>query len=239
MENGPQIVKPIRDEADRQARSFVAEVLKHKEWDRKCAADPLYWLQHHAKTRDDHWKEKGTEPYAHFPSLPYLPFVFHVLRTENRLLIAKSRDMLLSWSVIGYLVWVAQWHGPAHIMIQTQKEDKARDLVSGIDISGYVRTLYEQQEPWMQMLHPTPRPPKEMAGLVFTWTNGSKIEGVPSGAEQIRQYHPRIVFFDEAAFLDSWLGSWNAAEPVASQMIAVSSAYPSDFGDMFQRIMGS
>jgi len=56
--------------------------------------------------------------------------------------------MMVSWAVVGYLVWVAQWYGPAHIIIiQTQKEDKARDLVSGIDVPGYVRTLYERQEP--------------------------------------------------------------------------------------------
>lgn len=117
-------------------------------------------------------------------------------------------------------------------MIQTQKEDKARDLVSGIDVPGYVRTLYEYQEPWMRDLHPTSKPSREMAGLVFTWRNGSRIQGIPSGPEQIRQYHPQIVFFDEAAFLDDFLGSFGAAQPVASQIIAVSSAAPSAFGDM-------
>jgi len=74
--------------------------------------------------------------------------------------------MMVSWAVVGYLVWVAQWYGPAHIIIQTQKEDKARDLVSGIDVPGYVRTLYERQEPWLKALHPIPRPSSDMAGLV-------------------------------------------------------------------------
>ncbi len=144
-----------------------------------------------------------------------------------------------SWSVVGYLVWVAQWYGPAHIIIQTQREDKAKDLVSGTDVPGYVRTLYEQQDDFLKILHPTPRPLSEMAGLVFTWTNSSKIQGVPSGAEQIRQYHPSCVFFDEAAFLDDFLGSYGAAEPVATQIVAVSSAAPGDFGDIVLRVLDS
>jgi hypothetical protein len=208
-----------------------------KDEDEKCADDPLFWLQHYTKTRDDHWQEKGTEPYARFPDKPYMPWLFHLFKTSRNLMIAKSRDMMVSWAVIGYLTWKAQYHGPIHIMIQTQKEDKARDLVSGLDVPGYVRTLYEQQEDWMKLMHPTPRPPSEMAGLVFTWKNGSKIQGIPSGSEQIRQYHPDTIFFDEAAFLDDWEGSYGAAQPVANNIISVSSANPSAFGDTIMQAL--
>jgi hypothetical protein len=202
-----------------------------------CRRDPLYWLTNWTRTRDDHWREKGTPPYAKFPNKPYFPWLFEGLRNDRRLFIPKSRDMMISWAVMGYLTWTAQWYGPQHIIVQTQREDKAKDLVSGVDVPGYVRTLYEQQDDFLKVLHPTPRPPSEMAGLVFTWTNGSKIEGVPSGAEQVRQYHPAIVFFDEAAYLADFRGSLGAAEPVATQIIAVSSAARSDFGDICQRIM--
>jgi hypothetical protein len=216
---------------------MAKEARRLQDQDDACKTDPLHWLQHYTKTRDDHWREKGTEPYAKFPDKPYFPKLFWLLRNKKRLFIPKSRDMMVSWAVMGYLTWTAQWYGPQHIIVQTQREDKAKDLVSGIDVPGYVRTLYEQQDDFLKVLHPTPRPPSEMAGLVFTWTNGSKIEGVPSGAEQIRQYHPAIVFFDEAAYLDDFLGSLGAAEPVATQIIAVSSAAPSDFGDICQRVM--
>jgi hypothetical protein len=45
------------------------------------------------------------------------------------------------------------------------------------------------------------------------------------------------MFFDEAVYLDDFLGSYGAAEPVATQIIAVSSAGPSDFGDIVLRVM--
>ena len=34
-----------------------------------CARDPLYWLRH-TLTYDEHWKRKGSTPYARFPNLP-------------------------------------------------------------------------------------------------------------------------------------------------------------------------
>jgi len=110
-------------------------------------------------------------------------------------------------------------------------------LVGGIDVPGYTRTLYEQQDDFLKVLHPTSRPPKDMAGLMFTWKNDSKIQGLAAGSAQIRQYHPQIVFFDEAAFLDDWKGSYEAADPVTSQIISVSSAAPSAFGDLVQDIL--
>jgi hypothetical protein len=212
-------------------------VKQERAWNDKCGADPLYWLTHHTKTRDDHWRQKGTPPYAKFPDLPYMPWLFEGLRNDRRLFIPKSRDMMVSWAVMGYLTWLAQWYGPCHILVQTQREDKAKDLVSGKDVPGYVRTLYEQQDDFLKILHPTPRPPADMAGLEFTWTNGSRIQGLPSGAEQVRLYHPYCVFFDEAVYLDDFQGSYGAAEPVATQIIAVSSAGPSDFGDIVLRVM--
>jgi hypothetical protein len=220
-----------------QRLAMAKEALRLQEIDAACKADPLHWLTNYTRTRDDHWREKATEPYAKFPDLPYMPWLFEGFRTERRLFVPKSRDMMVSWAVMGYLTWLAQWYGPCHILVQTQREDKAKDLVSGKDVPGYVRTLYEQQEPWLKVLHPLPRPAADMAGLEFTWTNGSRIHGLPSGAEQVRLYHPYCVFFDEAAYLDDFSGSLGAAEPVATQIIAASSAYPSDFGDICQRVM--
>jgi len=66
------------------------------------------------------------------------------------------------------------------------------------------------------------------------WANGSIIHGIPSGADQIRFYHPTILIVDEAAYVDDFQGSFDAANPVCAQIIAVSSAAPSWFGDVCQ-----
>lgn len=48
------------------------------------------------------------------------------------------------------------------------------------------------------------------------WANGSIIHGVPSSADQIRFYHPTILIVDEAAYVDDFQGSFDAANPVCA-----------------------
>ena len=99
-----------------------------------------------------------------------------------------------------------------------------------MDVTG--RLTKQNGNPRLKDLHPLAKPSTEMPGDMLAWANGSTLHGVPSGADQIRQYHPTIVIFDEAAHLDEFAESYGAAEPVASQIIAVSSAAPSWFGDV-------
>jgi hypothetical protein len=206
-------------------------VIEMDEFD-ACKADPLYWLQHCTRTYDNLWREKGVEPYKRFPDKPYMPKLFELFRTSRRLYLAKSRDMMVTWAVVGFGVHMCQFFEASHVIIQTQKLDKALDLVCGRQTPGYARTLWEQQEPWMKERCPLTKASEDMPGDQLTWANGSKFQGVPQGEDQVRQYHPSLVIFDEAAFLDGFGASLDAAEPVAAQIIAVSSAAPSVFGDM-------
>jgi hypothetical protein len=156
------------------------------------------------------------------------------MQTERRLWLPKSRDMMLSWAVMGYAVWKCQWFPATEVLVQTQKEDKAVDLVTGREKMGYVRTLYEMQTDFLKVLNPTSKPPSEMAGDLFSWANESSIRGIPAGAHQFRQWHPSLAIFDEAAFVDEWADSYRSAQPVCSQIIVLSSAYPSAFFDLVE-----
>jgi hypothetical protein len=198
---------------------------------------PLYWLQNHTKTFDEHWQQKGTQPYARFPSMPYFPRLFQLLQSERRLFIPKSREMMLSWAVIGYAVWLCQFFERTRVIVQSQKLEKVIDLVSGRGNPGYAETLFEQQDQFLKDRHPLVKPSTEMPGDMLAWVNGSTLHGVPSGADQIRQYHPTVAIFDEAAHMDEFAEAYGAAEPVASQIIAVSSAAPSFFGDVCMDIL--
>jgi len=205
--------------------------------DDKCRRDPMYWLRNHTKTRDDHWREKGTEPYARFPDKPYFPLLFGLLRSERRLFIPKSREMGLSWAVIADSVHLCQWNPNTHVIVQSEKETKSIDLVVSKGTPGYARVLWEQQDECLKILHPLTKAIDDMPGNLLTWQNGSSIRGVPAGADQIRQYHPARFIMDEAAFLPEAAASYDTAEPVASQIIVVSSAGPGWFADVSQGIL--
>src|SRR5580692_6566075 len=152
-----------------------------------CRRNPLYWLQNHTKTRDDHFMDKGTTPYARWPEKPFWPWLFGLLRSERRLFIPKSREMGLSWAVVADSVHMCQWNENTHVIIQSERESKSIDLVVGKGIPGYARVLWEQQDESLRILHPLTKPIDEMPGNLLTWQNGSSIRGVPAGADQIRQ----------------------------------------------------
>ena len=79
------------------------------------------------------------------------------------------------------------------------------------------------------------RPLSEQPQTRLTWANNSEVQGVPKGADQIRQPHPTLVLFDEAAHLDEFQAAYGNADLVSTQVIAISSAGPSWFGEVCER----
>ena len=115
---------------------------------------PLFWLQNHTLTTDDHWSKKrlcvacGKElllqtesqcgkcgcstfkpapPKAPLPRKSYLRYVFGaLLRGDPALFMPKTRDMLLSWSVCGFITHMCMWRPQTFWIAQADKEDKDR-----------------------------------------------------------------------------------------------------------------
>jgi hypothetical protein len=70
--------------------------------------------------------------------------------------------------------------------------------------------------------------------LKLEFVNGSRIIGIPEGADQIRSYHPWGLLMDEAAFQPEAGDAYGAAVPVCQKIIVVSSAGPGWFADFAQ-----
>jgi hypothetical protein len=216
------------DEEELRLLADAVEAERYAAIDERCSrkiasekAGPLYWLQNHTKTVDDHALEKGTPPEMPFPKKSYFLPLMDCLLKERRILIPKSREMISSWTICGYVTWLAQWYGPLTGVIQTVKEEKAKELIR------YCTILAMSQDPQLLEKHP-------LAGrtdLRLEWASGSRIFGIPGGEDQIRMYHPHVVVFDEVAAMVDAEQCWNAAEPVSSQMIGVSTARPGWFAE--------
>ena len=109
------------------------------------------------------------------------------------------------------------------VLFQSQKEDKAAELVE------YAKTLYEQKDEALKRQFPLAKPLKEQAALKLEFANGSRIVGIPEGADQIRSFHPWGLLKDEAAFQPEAGEAYDAAVPVCQKIIVVSSAGPGWF----------
>jgi hypothetical protein len=197
---------------------------------------PLHWAWNWTQTFDEHWLDKGLDgPYHAFPRLPYMPWLFNLMLTSKILFIPKSREMMVSWATVAFAVWFCQSFPRTRVLIQSQKLEKASELVKGTEPPGYARTLWERQPYWLRDRHPLATRVQDQPADKLAWSNGSAIQGVPSGADQVRSYHPTLLIMDEAAHLDEAEGSFGAAIPVCPRIIVVSSAGPGWFASVCAR----
>jgi hypothetical protein len=188
--------------------------------------DPLIWLQGHTRTRDSHWREaRAANPYRGFPDKPYFRPLIDLFEIEPVVFVEKSRDLMLSWLCVGFFTHSAMTNEQREVLFQSQKEDKAAELID------YAKTLYEQQGESLKRLFPLAKPLKEQAALRFEFANGSRLIGIPEGADQIRSFHPWGLLMDEAAFQPEAGEAYDAAVPVCQKIIVVSSAGPGWFAD--------
>jgi len=130
--------------------------------------------------------------------------------------IPKTREMMTSWLVMGYIASEAQWFEQVQWVVQSQKETKSFELVD------YARQLYRYQEPWMKA---RVKIVEDSAGHIRL-SNGSEIIGIPAGESQIRSYHPTGYLMDEASHLPEAQQCYGVALPVARKIIGISSVAP-------------
>jgi hypothetical protein len=173
-----------------------------------------------------HWRESGaSSPYRPFPGKPYFDSLVARMQSEPVLFVEKSRDMMISWLCVGFFTHAAMVNDHREVLFQSQKEDKAAELVD------YAKTLYDQQDEALKRRFPLAKPIREQASLKLEFVNGSRIIGIPEGADQIRSYHPWGLLMDEAAFQPEAGEAYDAAVPVCQKIIVVSSAGPGWFAD--------
>lgn len=197
----------------------------------RCKADGLYWLRNHTCTYDEHALKKGLSPNRPFPDLGYMDLAWKALLTSKYLFFPKSREMMTSWLVAGYMTHTAQFNAHTLALIQTQNEKKVQKLLS------YSKCLYDKQDLWMRQMHPLKAGALDSTHIAQTkmsqeWASEASVVGVPGGADQIRAYHPTIIVFDEAAHLPEMRAAYDTALPVADQIICISSAGPGFFAEM-------
>jgi len=169
--------------------------------------------------------DDGPEKVKPMPSKDYMVYLLYHIHTNQVVFVPKSRQIMATWLVCCYLWWDARFHPFEMNFVQSKKEEDAANLVFNKDIMHSRIAFMESRLPeWM-------RDDKVSYSYgLMTYGNGSKIWGVPQGADIIRSYTPSIVFMDEAAFQVYAEDSYRAAKAAARKIIAVSSAEPSWFG---------
>lgn len=158
---------------------------------------PWHWMRNHCRTHNPHWKEEGySSPELPFPDKPYFAYLVDYLADPETdvALIEKSRDMMLTWSCVGYFLFEAMTVPAREIVFQTLEDVKAQEMVA------YARQLWRTQPGYLREAFPLTKPIEKMAANELTFANGSAIWGIPGGKDKLRSYHPWGYLNDETSF---------------------------------------
>jgi hypothetical protein len=216
-------VRAMLDQIDEQRKRRATD----EAWVKEAIADIFRWVTEHTRTWNPHWEEEGQpSPYEPFPKAEYFRFLFELFDMERITWIEKSRDLMISWACVAYLTRHAMVVPRREVLFQTQKKDKVIQLVD------YAKCLYDQQDERIKAAFPLTKPLKAQAATSLRFAHGGAIIGIPSGANQIRSYHPWGYLNDESSFQPDAGECYNEAlSAVKGKIIFNSSAGPGWYAD--------
>ena len=162
-----------------------------------------------------------------YDTLPYIKPIAERWLKERYLFIMKSRDMVATWTIITFYAWDTLFNEGAQNIVQSLNAKKAHDLVDR------AWRIYKNQPKLLREVRPAKMTMGNMKGGELTVPSSNSIMmGFPQDPDQIRQFHPRGLYQDEAAFLPSAAASFAAAKPSiqnGGRFTATSSANPGWF----------
>lgn len=173
-------------------------------------------------------------PIKKFPADPWLRELTEVwLRADPPLFACpKTRRMMISWLMVWNHQWISMFHPGAHVYIQSETETKSNEL---IERAGFIYDHIPKGE----IALPKPKPGKNGASTMWCYMGFPKLhafmQGIPQGANQLRQYTATAVMMDEAAFWEHGRESFGATKPTSEgggRITVVSSAQNSWFKDL-------
>lgn len=170
-------------------------------------------------------------PIKPFPSyMEYLAFLAELWKKERLIAIPKSRRMVCSWNFISLYTADTIFNSGRFNGFVSKKEDDSADLV------GRAEFIYSKIPEWRipRALLPklkNGRMSKQPPLMEFEEIN-SKIQGFPSGSDQLRQFTLSGLLGDECAFWPDAQSFYSASKPTldgGGRMTLISSRSPGFF----------
>src|SRR3990167_10108933 len=142
-------------------------------------------------------------PVKQFPAEPWLQHVTQTWLDVKLLALYKSRRMLITWLMCFLHLWLAMFREGANIFLVSDKEEKSDKLVKrcGFIYNHIPDDMILKPQAKLRYCH------LEFPGL------NSRIQGVPQGADQLRQEGATAILADEVAFWDNAREMYMASKP--------------------------
>ena len=152
------------------------------------------WIAENIRTLD---AIGGIKP---FPQYPFLRELVNELQDNRILIVAKSRQMLATWTICAYTVYRLLHHKPGIYLLLSKG---ARDTTE----------LLKRMRVMIGNLDAEYRECLDVKASEIICDNGARIIALPATEDAVRMHSPTGVFWDEMAFTPYAEAIWTSAKP--------------------------
>lgn len=161
----------------------------------RCGKEPLYFFNAYCKIQHP---RRGLIPFNTYPFQDDIVADF----IEHRLnVILKARQLGLSTLAAAYCIWLALFHKDQNLLIIATKQKVAQNIIRKIKV------ILNNLPKWLIL----PRI-ETSTKQTLEFSNGSRIEAVPTSDDAGRSEGVSLLIIDEAAWIknfdDLWTGLW-------------------------------
>ena len=189
----------------------------------RCSTDPKYFIQKYVKIQHP---VKGTVPFTLYPYQEALIDKFH----KNRLnIILSARQTGKSTTSAAFLLWFAIFHEDKTVLIVSNKNDNAMEMISRI------RFAYENLPLWLKPGITDDGWNKHNVGF----DNGSRIISQATSESSGRGFSISLLFCDEFAFVSPNIQEefWTSISPtLATGGSCIIASTPNGDANLFAQL---
>jgi hypothetical protein len=150
----------------------------------KAKRDPWTFLSEFVYTLDEH--EKVNDPIKKFPKHRYLRLLTRYFQRYDKILVPKSRQLMISWLFCALCLWFALFHKGKLIAIQKITSEDANDMLDR------VKFIYSHLPKEMQH-----KDVVSIFGKLDFPSINSRIISVKQGKDQLSGKTCSLIFSDE------------------------------------------
>jgi phage FluMu gp28-like protein len=172
-----------------------------------ASKDPLYFLGEFVYTCDPH-SEPTTQKFP-IQTKPYLKYLAEKWMDEPLLLVAKSRQMLITWLFIALYVWDSIMHQGRYTFFQSKKEDDSGNLKIPLSLLSRAKFIIDNLPPLVKPLYQVSQTPC----IIYFPTTTSTIHAISQDSDAVRQYTATGILADELAFQENAEEAFRAVIP--------------------------
>ncbi len=160
----------------------------------KRVEDVWKWLQKNVKTLD------AVGGVKEFPDYPFLKKLLRALVNHRILIVAKSRQMLATWTICGWTLYRMLHDEPGIYLLLSKGARDTGELVKRLKII-------------IMNLPPDIREEFKIKNAEVVCDTESRILALPATEDAVRMHSPTAVFWDEMAFTHYNEAIWTAVKP--------------------------